>query len=546
MAGPSAAPGNIPVVAILAPMSRDLQRRKRQSLPRRAPAGRANLPALVGLAALVAAGAAWVWSRDPAPAPAGSAGPQAAGAPQPNGLPVVVYLIDTLRADRLGLYGYQGDTSPVLDALARESVVFEQAHGAAPWTLPSVASLLTSTFACEHGVVRYRQQLSPALPTLAERLGAAGYATGAYYGNVHAGAVARLNRGYDVAEERKSGENDRSADVREFLAARGDDPFFLYLHTMEPHEPCAVPARYLAKFGHVSVEDREDYRAIWHRYNELKSADWAARQPLGTTDNTAIQLEVFRYLRDHRDQVSRLYDAAVRNADDNLGRVIEALKAAGAWDKVLFIVVADHGEELGDHGGWFHDQSVYQELVHVPLLVRFPGGAHGGRRVREPVSLVDVAPTVLDAAGLGERCAECRGRSLLPLATGGTGATGGTATAGTADPPAGDVVPALRINEIMYFKPFRETRGDVNVVVRRDRWKGIWNADPGTLELYDLEADPGETRDLAGANPALAGELRESASRWLAACRDAVVPPDETRELDERTRERLRAIGYLD
>lgn len=516
-------------------MSRDLQRRNRRPLPRRAPAGRLNLPALVGLAALVAAGAAWVWTRDPSPAPAPAAQPRPGVGPQATGLPVVVYLIDTLRADRLGLYGYTGDTSPVLDALARESVVFEQAHGAAPWTLPSVASLLTSTYACEHGVVRYRQQLSPALPTLAERLGAAGYATGAYYGNVHAGAVARLNRGYDVAEERKSAENDRSGDVRGFLETHGDGPFFLYLHTMEPHEPFAVPARYLAEFGHVSVEDREDYRAIWHRYNELKSADWAARLPLGTTDNTAIQLEVFRYLRDHRDQVSRLYDASVRNADDNLGRVIAELKAAGAWDKVLFVVVADHGEELGEHGGWFHDQSVYQELIHVPLLVRFPGGAHGGRRVREPVSLVDVAPTVLDAAGLGERCAECRGRSLLPLATG-TGAP----------VPAGDLVPALRINEIMYFKPFRALRGDVNVVVRRDRWKGIWNADPGTLELYDLAADPGETRDLAGSNPALAGELRESASRWLAACREATVPPDETKELDERTRERLRAIGYLD
>jgi arylsulfatase A-like enzyme len=448
--------------------------------------------------------------------------------------PIVLYLVDTLRADRLGLYGYGGGTSPALDALAAESVVFEQAYGAAPWTLPSVASLFTSTFACEHGVTGYRRTLNPALPTLAEQLTALGYDTASWYSNIHAGAVAELNRGFRQTVELPASDNDRAADVATYLAAAGGNPWFLYLHTMEPHGWFQVPVRYLPPRRHVGIDERETLRAIWFRHNELRSWDWARGLPRGTTDHGTEQAAIGRLLSTQRATVNLLYDAGVRQADEHLGKVVTELKRSGAWDRAIFVLVSDHGEELGEHGGWFHDHAIYEEQLRVPFLVHFPGSEFAGRRISTPVSLVDVMPTLLDYLGHAERCTGCRGRSLLPLLAG----------AATADADAGDYIPALRANEIMQGGPAALSRGDLNVALRRGPWKGIWNDGPDTLELYDLVADPSETRDRAAAEPEVAAGMQAAAAGWLRGCARSGREATAT-ELDERSRSALRALGYL-
>jgi arylsulfatase A-like enzyme len=482
------------------------------------------MPALAGLAAVLAvATIAWWTMRRPEPA-----------APA---VPVIIYLVDTLRADRLGLHGHAGETSPRIDALAAESVVFERAYGAAPWTLPSVASLLTSTFACEHGVVKYRRRLNPSVKTLAQRLASLGYATASFYSNAHVGDVAGLNRGYATNTEYLAGDNDRSADVDKFAAEHGSDPFLLYLHTMEPHHWFSTMPRFMRGDTHVSIDERETLRAIWFRHNELRSTDWANDRPIGSTDNTAEQREIMRFLSDHRETITLLYDSAVRHADANVGAVVDVLKRRGLWDRAVFVLLADHGEELGEHGAWFHDQSVYEELVHVPLIVHFPRGEFAGRRVREPVSLLDVVPTLLDYLGRLELCDGCRGTSLMGAIA---GATGEPAR------PAGDAyVPALRMNGTMYFRPIKEARGDTNVVLRRGQWKGIWNEEPDTVELYDLVADGRETDDRSADHPAIAARMREFAREWLDGCRADAAPPEPGEKLDDRSREKLRAMGYF-
>lgn len=493
--------------------------------------GWARLAAPLAGAALLLAAAWWVLSpMRTAPMPALAAPPPVRG--------VIIYLIDTLRADRLGLYGYtRRATSPRLDALAAESVVFEHAYAAAPWTLPSVASLVTSTYACEHSVTRDTNRLNPALPTLAEHLSGIGYATAAYYGNGYAGEMADLDRGYQVSELRRES-SERADDVRTFLRRAGRSPFFLYLHTMEPHQPFNVATRYISRFGHVPLDDRENYRATWYLYRELRATDWAAKRPLGTTDNTVQQEQAMAYLGSLRPSVELVYDAAVLSADEHLGEVIDVLKAEGVWDHVLFIVMADHGEEFGEHHGWTHGQSVYEELTRVPLLLHFPRGEFGGRRIAAPVSLVDVMPTVLDYVGHAERCADCRGRSLLPLLGEAAGRKAAPAQAAT------EYVPSLRINEQHYFRPWKEQRGDINVVVREGRWKAIWNAERETVELYDLEADPTERADTAPAQPELSARLRRQAQTWYSACRGKAKVPI-SRELDRRVKEELRALGYI-
>lgn len=486
-------------------------------------------PPLLAVLALCGGAVAWWANRAPdhsAPVRADAAG-----------TPVIVYLVDTLRADRLGLYGGAAARSPHIDALAADSVVFDRAYGPAPWTLPSVASLLTSTFACEHGVVNYRRKLNPNVRTLAERLGSAGYATGSYFSNLHLGDVGALNRGFTISEERKSTDDRRAADVDAFVDAHGMEPFLLYVHTMEPHEWFSTPTKFMGEGRHVGIDQRETLRALWFRHNELRAEDSAHRRPLGTTDNTAEQREIQRYLREHRDTVELLYDSAVRHADSNLGEVIETLKKRGIWDRAVFVLLADHGEELGDHGGWFHDQAVYEELVHVPLVMHFPRGEFGGQRIEAPVSLVDVMPTLLDYVGRQDLCEGCRGTSLMPVID------------GSAEQPVrsqnASYIPSLRMNDIMYFRPFAELRGNVNVVLRDARWKGIWNAGPARLELYDLAADPREQNDLSAGESAITAAMTEQAQRWLAGCASPATAPEQSERIDDRAREGLRAMGYF-
>jgi arylsulfatase A-like enzyme len=488
---------------------------------------------VAALAAAVAIAAAVVWLTRPTASRLAVSANRASTA----ATPVIVYLIDTLRADRLGLYGYsRRPTSPQIDALAADSVVFDQAYAAAPWTLPSVASLVTSTFACEHGVVTYGRKLNAALSTLAEQLAQMGYLSAAYFSNVHAGAIADLSRGHRIVEERPTTANDRAADTEAFLRTQSRGRFFLYLHTMEPHEPFHTPAGVISRFGHVSIEDRETYRAMWLRLNELRSADWAAGRAPGTTDNSAEQRQILRYLDDHRDGYELLYDAAVAHADEHLGQTVEVLKRSGLWDRALFVLIADHGEEFGEHGGWLHGQAVYDEQLRVPLIVHLPSGEFAGRRIRQPVSLVDVMPTILEYLGRSDLCAQCRGTSLLPLLR--------DQPAAASDRESG-FVPALRMNELHYYGPAHEQRGEINVALRRGLWKGIWNAGPGSLELYDLAADPRETTDAVTNNGGVAAEMRRQANRWLDECRRNARPSEGSGGVDAQTREKLRALGYI-
>jgi arylsulfatase A-like enzyme len=451
-------------------------------------------------------------------------------------VPVIIYLVDTLRADRLSLYGYSRPTSPELDALAMESVVFEQAYAPAPWTLPSVASLITSTFLCEHGLTRGKKKLNNGLKTLAERLQSVGYTTAGYYNNLLAGSLAALDRGYQEFVFKSWNDDRRARDVDLFLDGIASRPFYLYLHTMEPHTSWSVPSRFTRPFGHVSVDDKRRYETIFLRYREQRFEDYRSNRAVGITDNTALQDQSRAELETLRASINILYDGTVLEADTNLANVIRVLKKRGFWDKAIFIFLSDHGEELGEHGGWFHDQTVYEELSRVPLIIHFPAGEFAGRRIESVVSLVDVMPTIFDYLQRQELCADCRGNSLLPLIRDSGGPR-----------PDAISIPALRVNEQSYYRAWKEVRGDVNVVVRQEQWKGIWNIEPKTMELYDLTGDPAERTDVSRQFPEVAARLRTHAQAWLNDCRKRLRPPIELEgdELDAETTEKLRSLGYF-
>ena len=458
-------------------------------------------------------------------------------APDAPQAPVIIYLVDTLRADRLGTYGYTGRaTSPYLDELAKKSVVFEQAYAPAPWTVPSVTAVMTSSYACENGIATIRQRLNASIIPLAERLEAINYYTGGFYNNPMVGDAIGLDRGYAEFVEGDDTSNEWSPQVREFLAKAGGDPFYLYIHTMEPHDAFWTPYAFIQPYGHVSVDEQGRIEAAMRRLNAASQADFLADKPPGSTEeNDVIQAQAMAELEDHEENFRLLYDASVLWADKNVSDVVEVLKETGAWDRSIFIFMSDHGEEIGDHGGWYHGQSVYEELVRVPLIIHFPGDQFAGRRVETPVSLVDVMPTIFDYLDSAERCDGCRGKSLLPIIQ--------------RPENRHDEEPrilALRTNVAFYYRPWKERRGDLNVVVRQGSWKAIWNAELGSVELYDLVSDPRELADLSGENRALAANMEQAAREWLERCQKRERTPEVAPQLDEETRERMRALGYFD
>jgi arylsulfatase A-like enzyme len=454
--------------------------------------------------------------------------------PVPRDTPVIIYLVDTLRADRLGVYGYVSrPTSPVIDAMAADSVVFDEAYAPAPWTLSSVASLITSTYPCEHGVLTERHKLDPAQTTLTQRLVKVGYSAFGRYANLFVGPISGLDRGFEDFEQTTDDWANTGAHIEALLAkVAPGDPFYLYIHTVEPHDPFRIPTEDILKFGHVSIDERQVYGQANHDYLEAFHANWTAGEPLGTTDASQEIRQAAQVLEGMRETIDLLYDAAVLHADSNLGDLIDRLQRRGVWDKAIFIFLSDHGEEFDDHGGWFHEQSVYDELVRVPLVIHFPDGKFGGQRLRAPVSLVDIMPTIFDYLGRPELCEDCRGNSLMPRIQG-----------AAVDTAQADVL-SMRDDHRMYEPSWAEGRGNRNVVVRRDQWKAIWNADTDSMELYSLDTDPGEQLDLSTEEPELTARFQHQAESWLEACRADSFSPEDN-ELDETTKEQLRALGYL-
>jgi len=445
-------------------------------------------------------------------------------------VPVIIYLVDTLRADRLGFYGYPRPTSQELDALAAESVVFEQAYAPAPWTLPSVAGLITSTFSCENGMTE-RKKLNPALKTLAERLKGAGYFTGGVYHNIWIGPLTDLDRGYEVFDYRVLEKGEWLSDINKLLDQVDDRPFLAYLHIMEPHDPYVVPYPFISPLGHASLDERVRYKKLFDRLVKLRQADWIAEQPIGTTDNTENQKRTVAGLAELRETVDVLYDAAIRWSDATVGDVVQILKERGIWDDAIFIFLSDHGEELLDHGGWLHGQSVYEELARVPLLIHFPGGEFAGRRIETPVSLVDIMPTIFAYLGRRELCDGCRGISLMPLLDGNLRSSFS--------------ISSLRMSRAFYYRPDTELRGDVNLAMRDGQWKGIWNEELEYMELYDLQDDPHEQVELGAEYPDRVKTMTSRARDWLRDCADHAKPPLELGEIDPEALEQLRSLGYF-
>jgi arylsulfatase len=289
---------------------------------------------------------------------------------------LIVYLVDTVRADHLGCYGYRLPTSPALDAFALEAVLFENAYAQSSWTKPAVASIFTGLRPWRHGANQRRQRLADEAVTLAEILAAAGYRTAGFITNPNVGGAFGFRQGferYHAEREEQSGESVRRA-AFDWLEARGEDarPFFLYLHTVEPHSPYRDALDRAGEFG-ARLADPQ----IGLRRHLRALGDGSLRAAPETVS-----------------ELVALYDAEVAAADTSFGALLDELGRRGLADETIIVFVSDHGEEFADHGGFEHSRTLYEEVLRVPLIVRAPGFAP--RRVAASAQHVDLLPTLLD------------------------------------------------------------------------------------------------------------------------------------------------------
>jgi choline-sulfatase len=321
-----------------------------------------------------------VLRASPVPPPPALALPTTVASRRPH---VFIYLVDALRADRLGCYGYGRGTSPHLDVFAKEAVLVERCFAHSSWTKASVASLFTGLTPFRHGANDRNDALAPGIPTLAETLRAGGYRTVMVYANAWVGPPFGLQRGFEDTRRLHLARSDRiEREIENVLdQAAGDPrPLFLYVHTIDPHDPYDPPS--------------EQWRRFAAPVTRLRRVSHAA---LGR-----IQAEV----QDHpgrkaryAEQLSALYDAEVAANDEQFGRFVEQLRRRGLLDRSLVVFTADHGEEFLEHGRLMHGQTLYPEVLHVPLVIRFPGGVSGGVRV-PALRHVDMLPTILELVGL--------------------------------------------------------------------------------------------------------------------------------------------------
>lgn len=443
--------------------------------------------------------------------------------PQEKARRVILVSIDTLRADHLGCYGYQRETSPHIDLLASDSVTFLNTYAASPWTLPSHVSLLTSLHGVHHQVYYDDESMDPSIITLADVLRQQNFYCAAFTGGGFVSSIYGFSKGFDsYSDDAGSVFRQDSAEhlfrlVSEWLEYHKEKSFFLFLHTYQPHNPYACPYPYKTMFTE-------------------EGAQW---RHLDLTGHLGGKPGIFQELTDsERRNVIGLYDGEIRYTDECLiGPLLERLKEIGIYDRTMIVLTSDHGEEFYDHGGWGHGHSLYDESLKVPLVIKFPESLYRGQRVSSIVSLVDVFPTILQEMGVDASSLDIDGRSLFPLIK-------------RKEKGDREFLADIASNVLDSHIPQR-------IAVNRGKEKLILNkkftqedldfflAPPPSLdpvEMYDLSQDPQERLNVANRRPELASRIIAKINQVY---QEAKKRKTKKLEIDEELRKQLRALGYI-
>ncbi len=440
-----------------------------------------------------------------------------------DGINVILISIDTLRADHLGCYGYARDTSPHIDALSQDGALFINTYASSSWTLPSHVSLLTSQYGVHHQVYHDDERMDPEIPTLAEKFRGHGYTCAAFTGGGFVSSAYGFAKGFDIYDEGSGGVFHRDSAARlsravsEWLDRNQDRRFFLFLHTYQTHSPYACPP---------------PYKVMYLNDDSLfGSADLFNH--LGGKENLYKSLP-----QDERQNLIDLYDGEIRYVDDRfIGPLVSQLKTLGLYDRTFIVFTSDHGEEFFDHGAWGHGQSVYDELLKVPLILKFPASKYRGQRSDTLVSLIDIMPTLLEDRGWSQNDLELDGKSLMPILEG------------------RETQNRIFLADI--GRNVMQSHVPKKIATNRGSRKFILNDQyieedltffqhapkkPDPIELFDLLADPGEHVNVANQNPSLANALLRWINEFYSAARKA-----QTRKavIEQSVKDQLKALGYI-
>lgn len=460
---------------------------------------------------------------------------------------IVVLLVDTLRRDYLGLYGFHGSISPNLDWLARESAVIDNAYSQAPWTKPSVASLFTSMYPDVHGLDNHEglfgRRAADALTTgvlpsqavtMAEAFRDAGYRTAAFVANPWLDPHYGFDQGFDLYRIEPKMESILGG-ARKWIRgeASAGRPFFLYLHFMDVHGPYDAPEEdfeAMMPSQSLDVFERPPLAALTSLPPYLRTIPWFSNEDL-ETGGGARAASGFGGLVDFRLQHSRTlrarYAANVRDFDRRIAPFLNELRSSEWNERTIVVLTSDHGEELLEHGGWDHGFTLYDDQIRVPLLIRLPR-AKGARRLSSPMNLIDLMPTLLAMAGV-KAPPGAEGRDLSPRLL--AGVEVGSDDSHNGPPSFTTISMATKHREGVY-------------AVRTERYKLILDSESGVASLFDLATDPGEYRDLSSTDEARVRGLERLLSRHLADARTRALSPELT-SIPDALQKRLESLGYL-
>jgi arylsulfatase A-like enzyme len=440
-----------------------------------------------------------------------------------EGPPNVLFLVlDTYRRDHLGVYGATEVETPNLDAFAEEAIVFDDAASTSTWTLPSMASVYTGREPQHHTAIGGKRLRVPeTMPFMAEILRTRGYETWALVAVDYLGKGFGMDRGFQQFRAHVTGPvstrlRNYQARVAGTLSVPPREPWFGLVHYFDAHDPYRPPKPFDRMYyeGEPDSIPDDPARSIDVIYSERNRI---AQDPH----------ERYRWMRNVKDLMFpvKQYAAGVTYLDDHLGQVFERLRNNGHFDDSIVVVLADHGEHLTEHDVYFTHRLPYAEVLEVPLMIRLPGGRLGGTRVEDPVSLIDVLPTLMEL--LGE-----------PLESPVDGVS---------------LVPAMRgddLDERLLFAEYGANSRNWAKSVWNEQWRYTEMSLDGvrTAELFDREVDPREEVNLVDERPEVAATLRTALDMHFGPERRVIAteddrPPDT---MDPETEERLRALGYID
>ncbi|HXI03557.1 MAG TPA: sulfatase [Candidatus Saccharimonadales bacterium] len=440
---------------------------------------------------------------------------------------IILILSDTTRPDFIGAFGFDGDVSPNLDHLASDAAVFTHAVSTAPWTKPAVASVFTSLDPLTHRVVDHDGEFwtqvrgefkSSALPkaahTLAEVLNAHGYRTGAWVANSWITKNMQFDQGFerfvDTSENIQEGEKVWTP-AWQWASNPGNDkrPFFLYIHLMDVHGPWAW--------------SQEDFDAV-RKSPSLTTG--LSRKKADSEVEVPMARKVKFKVPDKRLATYRaVYASRIRAMDRHLGRFFAELEKSGVSDQTVIVFMADHGEEIMDHGKNGHGQGLTGDQTRVPLIIRPPGGRDEERTITDPVSNIDVMPTLLEAAGIQDGPPEMQGTSLW--------------RAVVSDRP-------LKHSDLVFSDAVKQAPKMTSVQSSEYELIEFGSTTPPGVQLFDLTKDPAEQLDVAKSLPKVAQKLKEELDDHLEILSKTKTLLQTQGKMSKEQMEKLKSLGYVD